>query len=197
MTRNADAMVRSMRAMTLDEWANLDEEEEGELVDGELVAEEAPSVRHEAVVAWLILAVGPWVKQRGGRIFGSELKFRIHERRGRKPDISIDFTRARPVTDARLQRLIPDIFVEVVTAGVRDERRDRVEKMTDYARAGAKWYWLVDPALGSFEIFELTERGTYARVVAATEGAIRDVPGCEGLVLDVDELWAEIAVQDE
>ena len=41
------------RAMTLEEWAALDEEVEGELVDGILEEEEMPSFLHEIVVAWL------------------------------------------------------------------------------------------------------------------------------------------------
>jgi Uma2 family endonuclease len=184
--------------MTLDEWANMDEDDDGELVDGHLVEEEVPSLRHESTVMWLAFAVGPWVKAHGGRVFGSELKFRIDDRRGRKPDLSIDLTHARPIDDAPLQTWIPNIIMEIVTPTPRDERRDRVEKMTDYARAGAKWYWLVDPALGSFEIFELTDRGSYARVLAATEGVVKDIPGCEGLVLNLDELWSELgAGQDE
>lgn len=178
--------------MTLDEWANMDEDEEGELVDGHLVEEEVPDVVHECIVSWLHLAIGPWVKGRGGRIFVSELKFRIDDRRGRKPDLSIDLTRARKVDHTKLQTLMPDIIVEVVTAGPRNERRDRVEKMTEYARVGSKWYWLVDPALGSFEVFELTDRGAYARVLAATEGVVAAIPGCSGLTLDLDSLWAEL-----
>lgn len=56
-----------------------------------------------------------------------------------------------------------------------------------------RWYWLLDPALGSFEVFELTANGTYARVLAATEGTVEAVPGCEGLVLDLDALWSELS----
>jgi Uma2 family endonuclease len=178
--------------MTLDEWANMQEDEDGELVDGYLVEEEVPSIRHESAVTWIVLAVGPWLKARGGRIFGSEVKFRIDDRRGRKPDLSIDLGRARAIDDAPLQTRMADIVVEIVTPTPRDERRDRVEKMTDYARAGARWYWIVDPALGSFEVFELTERGTYARVLAATEGVVGDIPGCEGLSLDLDAMWSEL-----
>jgi Uma2 family endonuclease len=73
-----------------------------------------------------------------------------------------------------------------------DERRDRVEKMGEYASFGVRFYWLVDPALGSVEIFELHE-GRFARAVAATAGELRHVPGCPGLTVDVDELWAELA----
>ena len=38
-------------AMTLEEWTNLPEDDEGELVDGYLVEEEGPDPAHEATVA--------------------------------------------------------------------------------------------------------------------------------------------------
>jgi Uma2 family endonuclease len=85
------------------------------------------------------------------------------------------------------------VLVEVVTPSPRDERRDRVEKMAEYGRFGVRYYWLVDPALGSFEIFERTESGNYQKLVGTTAGRINSVPGCPGLAIDVDALWAELA----
>jgi hypothetical protein len=41
------------------------------------------------------------------------------------------------------------------------------------------------------EILELDGHGKYVHVVSATEGTIA-VPGCPGLVLDVDDLWREL-----
>ena len=84
------------------------------------------------------------------------------------------------------------MMVEVVSASPVDERRDRVEKMDEYASFNVRFYWLVDPALGSVEIFELRE-GRFSRAVAATSGAMTDIPGCSGLVLDLDQLWAELS----
>ena len=87
----------------------------------------------------------------------------------------------------------PDILIEVVTATPRDERRDRVEKMSEYAEFGVRYYWLVDPALRAFEIFGLTSQRNYERLVGVTGGRIESVPGCQGLCIDVDALWAELA----
>ena len=179
-------------AMSLDEWAQLPEDEPGELVDGHLSEEEMPRAIHELTVSWLIVLIGSWLKGRGGFVFPSELKLKVSERSGRKPDLSVVLPgSAAPAKQAVLLKTPPDTVVEIVTPTKRDERRDRIEKMTDYARAGIRFYWIVDPALGSFEVFELGEGQRYARALGATKGTVTP-PGCDGLLIDLDELWTEL-----
>jgi Uma2 family endonuclease len=104
------------------------------------------------------------------------------------------FLGGRPAPPRRGAIRIPaDILIEVVSPSPRDERRDRVEKMAEYAAFGVRYYWLVDPALGSFEIFERNAAGQYVKVVGATGGRIDPVPGCEGLAIDLDALWIELS----
>jgi hypothetical protein len=55
----------------------------------------------------------------------------------------------------------------------------------------------VDPALGAFEIFRAHARWHYQKLVGVTSGSIEFVPGCPGLVIDVDALWAELARLDD
>src|SRR5215203_2427198 len=62
MARNPSAA----RSLTLEEWAGLDEDTPGELVDGRLEEEEMPTFLHEAVVAWLLWALRSWVVPLGG-----------------------------------------------------------------------------------------------------------------------------------
>lgn len=82
--------------------------------------------------------------------------------------------------------------VEVVSPWPCDERRDRIEKMDEYASFGVSYSWMLDPSLQSLEIFELTG-GRYARAARATEGRLESVPGCPGLHLDLDDIWSEMA----
>jgi Uma2 family endonuclease len=172
-------------------WGRLPENVAGELVDDHLTEEEVPDPIHGLAVSWLIALLRAWLSGRGGFVFDSDVKFIVSPTRGRKPDVSVYLPgRAAPPRRGPL-REPPDIMVEVISASPADERRDRVEKMDDYEAFGVKYYWLVDPALGSVEIFEL-DKGRFARAVAGTEGAIADVPGCPGLVLDLDQLWEEL-----
>jgi Uma2 family endonuclease len=179
-------------AMTIEEWADLDEDEPGELVDGRVEEEEVPSYLHEAVVAWLIRVLGAWAAARGGWVFGSESKFAVAPRRGRKADVSMYFPGALlPGKRDSVARVPPQIMIEVLSPRPRDGRRDRIDKTHDYANFGVRQYWIVDPEMRVFEILELGADGRYALALTASEGTHR-VPGCEGLTLDLDALWAEI-----
>ncbi len=180
------------RPLSVEEWLALDEDDEGEWVDGWLVEEEVPDFTHELTISWLIRIVGHWLNGRGF-VVGSELKILTAKTRGRKPDLAIILPGSKTPPRSGPLREPPDILVEVVTPTPRDERRDRVEKMGEYARFGVAYYWLVDPALGAFEIFGRTPKGNYEKLVGVTAGRIDPVPGCKGLVIDVDALWAELA----
>lgn len=70
-------------------------------------------------------------------------------------------------------------------------RRDRVEKVDDYAAFGVRYYWIVDPEQQTFETFELGGDGRYVRPLGATGGTLEAIPGCASLTLDLDALWRE------
>lgn len=178
--------------MTLEEWADMDEDEPGELVDGQLVEEEVPHLNHEDIVAWLVVLFGGWLLPRGGFVFASDAKFAVSPRRGRKPDVSVYLPGGPVLPRSGAVHLPPDIMVEVISRKPRDARRDRIEKPVDYAGFGVRYYWLVQPAARTVEIYELQAAGGYLRIVGASAGTI-DVPGCTDLRLNLDALWAHVA----
>lgn len=189
MSRSS-AALKGSKLMTLEEWAALDDDVEGELVDGVLEEEEMPTHLHELVVTWLTVVLHQWARRRGARVTGSETKIAVGPQRGRKPDISLYVRGRQPRLQDSLITVAPHVVVEVVSPLPRDVRRDRIDKQNDYARAGVRYYWLLDPQARSLEILEL-RRGRYSVAVAATGGKVR-VPGCSGLALDLDALWQEI-----
>jgi len=177
--------------MTLEQWADMDEDEPGELVDGVLVEEEVPTNLHELIVSWFLYELMTWTKQHGGHVLGSEHKLGVAARRGRKPDVAVYAPRTKLGLHASLSRVAPLVIVEVISSRARDVRRDRVEKLGDYARFGVRWYWLLDPAARLLEILELGSDGRYTIALQASTERVA-VPGCDGLVLDLADLWREV-----
>ena len=176
--------------MTLEEWADLPDEVPGEFVNGRLVEEEVPDYLHEVLIAWLARMLGNWGEPRGAIVGGSGAKFGISSIRGRKPDLSVYLKGRRPPARG-LVRNQPDMAVEVVSSGRRDQRRDRVEKMAEYAGFGIPYYWIVDPQQRRFEVYALDASGTYHCAVSQANGVVGTVPGCDGLSLDLDAMWAK------
>ncbi len=176
--------------MTLDEWAGLPEDEPGELVDGRLEEEEVSDFVHDFILIWLGQVFRRWLGRRGF-VAGSEVKYAATARRGRKPDLAVFLPGGKTPPARGIVRVPPDVMVEIVSTSPRDVRRDRIDKMDDYAAFGVRWYWILDPGLRSLEIFELGDDGRYRRVLATGEAPVRAVPGCRGLVLDLPELWRE------
>jgi Uma2 family endonuclease len=118
-------------------------------------------------------------------------KIAVWPRRGRKPDLSVFLPPHVPAPADTLVRVPPYVTVEIASPRPRDVRRDRVEKLIDYAKAGVRYYCIVDPQLRSFELYELGRDGRYAVAHTAAHGRVR-VAGCPGLVVDLDALWREV-----
>jgi Uma2 family endonuclease len=181
----------SGQAMTLKQWGELPDDVNAELVDGVLVEDEMATEVHDTILTFLNRLFGNWVRPRGGFVF-FERKYGVARNTGRKPDVSVFLPGSKGLTGtARVTMAPADIAVEVITPTPRDIRRDRVEKRREYAHFGIRWYWLVDPSLRTVEILERSPKGRYEHVLDGTTGKLR-VPGCRGLVLNLDDLWREV-----
>lgn len=174
------------------EWAGLPEDEPGELVDGAIEEDEVAGWAHEVVVAWLLSTLHAWAQRAGARVVGSDVKLGVSTSRGRKADLVVYAKGSRRPPAHGLIRVPPTVVIEVVSPNPSDARRDRLQKLDDYAAFGARWYWIVDPQLRTVEIHELGSDGRYVRALGICEGVREDVPGCSGLVLDVSAMWADL-----
>jgi Uma2 family endonuclease len=187
-----NAMADAAHLMTVEEWGALDEDDDRELEDGVLVEGEMTNLLHELVVKWLVVLLSGYFDPKGGFVCGSGIGIVIGPRRGRIPDV-VCFAPGKRPEPRGVVRVPPDVIVEVISPDqLQHVRRDRIQKPIDYAKIGVRYYWLVDPEARTFEIWELGDDERYARACAATEGAIDSIPGCPGLVVNLDALWAEL-----
>lgn len=192
MTADPATPLHPGAALSIREWVELGEDVEGEFVDGVLVEDEMTDWVHDAVVIYLATLLRTWVRPQGGLVGGSDVKFQVSPGRGRKADVSV-YLPGDPRPPGRgVVATPPSIAVEVVSPRPRDARRDRLEKVEEYAAFGVRFYWVVDPQLRTLEIYELGADGRYVRAVSAATGIVDVIPGCEGLVVDLDGLWREV-----
>jgi Uma2 family endonuclease len=191
MVSSAIAEVLPPGSLTLQAWADLSEDEPGELVEDRLVEEEVATNLHETAVSWVFGALRAWAKPRGALVFGSKHKLGVSAHRGRKPDVSMYAPGTRLRANAGLSRTPPLVVVEVASPSPQDVHRDRVEKLREYAQFGVRFYWLLDPRTRLVEILELGADGRYILALSASTGTVA-APGCEAMTLDLDDLWSEI-----
>lgn len=177
------------RRLTVEQWGDLDDEDRRELVGGRLQEDDVPGVLHDLMIATLLVLLNDWVRSRGGFVLPAGPRYVVAPDSGRIPDLTVYLDGRRPPASG-LVRTPPDIAVEVVSPTPRAARRARVDKPGDYAAFGIGQYWILDPSVRTFEVWELDADGRYRHALGAGDGAV-DVPGCDGLTLDLDVLWAE------
>lgn len=139
------------------EWC--DEDTWAEWVDGEVIVLAPASERHQALRGFLEAVMTIYVEQRRlGRVLGAPFQMKTGpELPGRDPDI---FFIAREHADRIGEQVfgVPDLIVEVTSPST--ARLDRLEKFYEYARAGVREYWIVDPDGRTVEVYGL-EGGAY------------------------------------
>jgi Uma2 family endonuclease len=129
-----------------------------ELSEGELVMPPHPTHTHQQIVGKLYRTIYDFVAERDlGTVQFGPLPVRLWPGKIRQPDILFV---AREHSDRIGEQAYgpPDLVVEVLSPGTR--RIDRLEKTVEYARAGVREYWIVDPDGRTVEVFVLRD-GAY------------------------------------
>ena len=117
-----------------------------EIIEGDLYVSKLPSAEHQFVCGQLVHYFQAWNEQSGagvalispGLVFsddddvGPDVVWVSHGRLAGSLDHAGHFTRA------------PELVVEVLSPGKRNEHRDRVAKLGLYSRRGVSEYWIVD-----------------------------------------------------
>ncbi len=156
-----------------------------ELSEGELVMPLHPTHTHQLIVFELATRLRAFVEERDlGLVQIGPLPVRLWPGKIREPDILFV---AREHSDRIGEQAYgpPDLVVEVLSPSTR--RTDRLEKPVEYAQAGVREYWIVDPYGRTVEVFTLRE-GAYELLGkwAAGEDARSEV--LAGFRVAVDEV---------
>src|SRR5215207_3513065 len=146
-----------------------------ELVDGRIEVLPVPTEEHQSIVFFLTQALYAFVKPRRlGKVLFSGFRVRMRARNFREPDVVFLGSRSEAKRGNRFWRGA-DLVMEVVSED--DPDRDYVDKRSEYAKAGIREYWIVDPRTRSITLLTLKgraylERGVFKDGQAATSAQL-------------------------
>jgi Uma2 family endonuclease len=167
------------------EWA--DEDTLAEWVDGIIVMTSPASLKHQRIVKFLVRLLSTYCEMYElGEIMLPPFQMKLAHA-GREPDLMF-------VTTDHLDRFKhtyldgpADLVVEIISP--ESQGRDRLDKFSEYSKAGIPEYWLIDPLADQAEFYQLDESGHYQ--AAALEDGIYRSRVLPGFWLKVEWLWRQ------
>ena len=160
-----------------------------EWVNGEVI-QILNNVQHNRILGLLQTLLTLYLRFKAlGEVFPAGVSMYISDDKpAREPDLMIVFNENRHRIEATRLNGPADIVVEIVSPESRD--RDTFIKYQEYADAGVREYWLIDPVRQQADIYQLDEDGRYRRVALDSDGRMVS-PSLPGFALDAELFWQE------
>jgi Uma2 family endonuclease len=139
---------------TEDDYYDLPEDVRAELIDGNLIYNQAaPSRIHQEILMELSGTIREYIKSKGGscRVYPAPFAVKLKEN-GKtivEPDISVICDRSK-LTERGCTGA-PDWIIEIVSPG--NPSHDYIFKLKLYADAGVREYWIVDPRKEQIHVY--------------------------------------------
>ncbi len=181
----------SVRWTTADLELMPDDGKRYEIIEGDLHVTTAPHWLHQSVIGNLVAELRDWsLKTKHGRALpGVGVVF--DDENAVIPDLVwISHERLEVLLDESGHfRGAPEVAVEMVSPGQRNEERDRRAKLKLYSARGVLEYWIVDWRLKTIEVYRRT--GASLRLVATLQADDElTSPLLPGFGVKVGELFA-------
>ncbi|MDB5292125.1 MAG: hypothetical protein JWL69_3366 [Phycisphaerales bacterium] len=182
--------IVSTARMTAKQYLQLGEDPPGvrlELVDGQIAVGPSVTPRHSRADKQLsFVLLGYIIEQDLGVLLGN-IDAIFGEYDVRRPDL-IFFTKERRhlINYDRVIDAPPDLCVEIVSP--ESALIDRRDKFKQYAAAGVRFYWIVDPQMKTIEAFRLTG-GRYRAIGRGQGSDTVSLPPFPDLEIPLGQIW--------
>jgi Uma2 family endonuclease len=161
-----------------------------EIIDGELHVSKQPTLEHQFACAIITRVLGNWSEsgESGVVLVAPGLVFAGDE--DVAPDVVwISHERlAHGIDESRHLRVAPELVVEVLSPGARNEARDRELKLKLYSRQGVHEYWIVDCRGKTVQIYR-RERAALELVATLDDADELTSPLLPGFGCSLQALW--------
>jgi Uma2 family endonuclease len=164
-----------------------------EIIDGELFVSKQPHFYHQQLCTDLATLLAVWSQKTklGRTINAPGLIFATDN--DVVPDVAwlSNQQLAAALGDDGKLHAAPDLIVEVLSPGSRNQRRDRAAKLKLYSRRAVLEYWIVDWSARSIEVYRRsnTELDLFATL---SKGDLIESPLLPGFTASLADLFAEL-----
>jgi Uma2 family endonuclease len=161
-----------------------------EFTDGCVEILPMPTIEHQLILKFLLKSLESFVEPRNlGVVLFAPVPLRtLAKRKYREPDLIFNFSENHPKPEERYYKTA-DLVMEVVSDDRQSHERDYQKKREDYAEAGIKEYWIVDPQEQRITVLAL-EASQYAEHGAFGVGSTAHSRLLEGFKVSVDDVFA-------
>ena len=187
-------VARHRRDVTADEFFAMADRlpPTAQLIDGEVVVVNSPSIRHQFVVGELYHRLRLWIAEAPGRgVCGIPVDVKLDDRNVYAPDLWwCSEAHAPDRSEIRLPA-VPDLAVEVLSPSTR--RYDLGAKRARYEQLGLPELWVVDPRPGARVAVHVLRRSAAdtptfdVDIAIGADGAVTS-PQLDGFSLGVTEV---------
>jgi Uma2 family endonuclease len=152
-----------------------------EYTDGCIEVLPMPTIEHQLIVKFLLQSLDGFTSQRTlGVVLFAPLPVKTFAEKFREPDLIFNFAENHAKRDKEYYETA-DLVMEVVSRDKASRQRDYEKKRADYAEAGIREYWIVDPQDKRITVLALegrdyVEHGVFAVGQTATSQLL---PGFE------------------
>ncbi len=175
---------------TEEEYLSLNSNHLIEFADGVLEVLPMPTEQHQLIVALLFECLKAFVKPRDlGSVLFAPMRVLVSESTFREPDIVFLLAQHADRRGNRYWRGA-DLVMEVVSDD--DPDRDLVTKRAEYARAGIREYWIVDPRDQTILVLTLeADASEYSVAGHCTTGETARSVLLDGFSISVSEVFSQ------
>jgi Uma2 family endonuclease len=160
-----------------------------EYTDGCIEVLPMPTIEHQLILKFLLKALEAFTEpQNLGVVLFAPLPVKTFARKYREPDLIFNFAENH-AKQGRDFYVSADLVMEVVSKDKQSRERDYEKKREDYAEAGIREYWIVDPQEARVTVLALDGK-QYAVHCACGMGSQATSKLLDGFAVSVDALFA-------
>lgn len=162
-----------------------------EIIDGELHVSTMPHWRHQYACNRIGRALDTWDQQAGGLTLQAPGLIFSPDNDVAPDVVWVSRERLVATEDAAGHlRAAPELVVEVISPGRRNERRDREAKLALYSRQRVQEYWLIDWRRRTVDLYRHSG-DSLVQTAALSAGDTLTSPLLPGFACPLSDLWTD------